>query len=169
MQVQIDNVLEAFREALNLVEDEEQRERFARVLAASRASVERAVQDLIAELAAEITEELGEEFRVELRYEAGGISVDVSSPPPEDGDGDEDEPLPFQEGEAERLTLRLPLELKERATGAAAQEGLSLNAWMVRMLARAVIDDGGRQGRRRGRRAHRDDQGGGRLRGWVGS
>ncbi|MER7669153.1 toxin-antitoxin system HicB family antitoxin [Kitasatospora sp. NPDC096128] len=41
-----------------------------------------------------------------------------------------------------RINLRLPAHLKARAEEAAGQEGLSLNAWLVRAVAGAV--DGGR-------------------------
>jgi hypothetical protein len=66
------------------------------------------------------------------------------------------------EGTTSRINLRLPEPLKLRIEEAAAREGLSVNAWLVRTVAAALQpDDGGRgSGRRRppGRR---------RYSGWV--
>jgi hypothetical protein len=42
------------------------------------------------------------------------------------------------DGEAARITLRLPLPLKDRIESAAAREGVSVNAWLVRTLRQAV-------------------------------
>lgn len=54
----------------------------------------------------------------------------VSSPaPPEDG---------VDEAATSRTTLRLPDHLKTRVERAAAEEGLSVNSWLVRAIAAAV-------------------------------
>jgi hypothetical protein len=53
--------------------------------------------------------------------------------PPAPADGDE--------GGTARVNLRLPAHLKARAEEAAAREGLSVNAWLVRAVSAAV--DGG--------------------------
>jgi predicted HicB family RNase H-like nuclease len=45
---------------------------------------------------------------------------------------------PADEGLAARITLRLPDSLKVTIEAAAAKEGLSVNAWLVRALSRAV-------------------------------
>ena len=73
--------------------------------------------------------------------------------------------------DAEKLTLRLPSELKDRASTAAAADGLSLNSWIVRAIARQLD---GREARRfirevRAERRVRPEGGGSTLRGWVGS
>jgi predicted HicB family RNase H-like nuclease len=47
-----------------------------------------------------------------------------------------------------RITLRLPESLKTSIEAAAAREGLSVNAWLVRALARSVSSPGRRAGRR---------------------
>ena len=78
MKIRIEASLEAFDGALELVEDDQQRDRFSRVLSASSASVERAVDDLIAEITGEINEALGDDVRVHLPYDSDGISVDVT-------------------------------------------------------------------------------------------
>ena len=45
---------------------------------------------------------------------------------------------PEEDGETARITLRLPLPLKDRIESAAAQEGVSVNAWLVRKLRQAL-------------------------------
>lgn len=99
------------------------------MLLASSASVERAVDDLIAEITGEINEALGDDVRVDLTCGSDGITVDVTQ---SEGELDEDgaETLSLSEGEVEKLTLRLSGELKDRATGAAAEAGYSLNQWI---------------------------------------
>ncbi|MFD5559225.1 toxin-antitoxin system HicB family antitoxin [Kitasatospora griseola] len=57
--------------------------------------------------------------------------------PPADPSGVEDD------GGTARINLRLPAQLKARAEAAAAREGLSVNAWLVRAVVSAV-EDGGR-------------------------
>ncbi|MFG2981776.1 toxin-antitoxin system HicB family antitoxin [Streptomyces sp. NPDC048258] len=50
-----------------------------------------------------------------------------------------------EEGGTARINLRLPAHLKARAEEAANQEGLSVNAWLVRVLA-AALEPGEREG-----------------------
>ncbi|MFE4366777.1 toxin-antitoxin system HicB family antitoxin [Streptomyces sp. NPDC056835] len=50
-------------------------------------------------------------------------------------------PADADEGSTARVNLRLPAHLKARAEEAAAREGLSVNAWLVRTVSAAV--DGG--------------------------
>ncbi len=135
MPIRVDPVLEAFDDALKLVEDEAQRERFGRVVSAARTSVERAVHDLIAEVVADLDEALRGYAQVDLRYQASGLSVEVTPRPAAELAAEEEISLA---GEFERLTLRLPSELKDRATAAAAEAGVSLNSWLVRTVARSV-------------------------------
>lgn len=45
-----------------------------------------------------------------------------------------------------RITLRLPDSLKSSIEDAAAREGLSVNAWLVRALARSVASSGRQRG-----------------------
>ena len=147
MPIRVDPVLEAFDDALKLVEDEAQRERFRRVVSAARTSVERSVHDLIAEVVADLDEALRGYVQVDLRYQASGLSVEVNPRPAAELAEEEETSLA---GELDRLTLRLPSELKDRATAAAAEAGLSLNSWLVRTVARGITQSiVGRGGRRR--------------------
>ncbi|MFF1923151.1 hypothetical protein ACFVW8_21595 [Streptomyces sp. NPDC058221] len=51
-------------------------------------------------------------------------------------------PVDTDEGGTARVNLRLPAQLKTRAEDAAAGEGLSVNAWLVRVVA-AAVETGG--------------------------
>jgi hypothetical protein len=71
--------------------------------------------------------------------------------PPEDDDD-----------ETARINLRLPGQLKAGVERAASREGLSVNAWLVRVVAAAVARDGS------GRRPpHRGGRIGEAYTGWV--
>jgi hypothetical protein len=58
-------------------------------------------------------------------------------------------PVPPESGDLARITLRLPEPLKAQVERAAAAEGISVNAWLVRAVAGAVA--GGGQPPNRGR------------------
>jgi hypothetical protein len=58
------------------------------------------------------------------------------------------EPAPVDEPSVARLTLRLPERLKSEVEAAAAQEGVSVNTWLVRALSGAVSRPSPRAGRR---------------------
>lgn len=66
-----------------------------------------------------------------------------------------------EEGGMSRLNLRLPDALKVRIEEAARHEGLSLNAWLVRVAAAALEGDD------RDRRSERSPWGSQRYTGWV--
>jgi predicted DNA binding CopG/RHH family protein len=59
---------------------------------------------------------------------------------------------PAGDDEQTRITLRLPESLKTAVESAAAAEGISVNAWLVRALQRAVSGGGGGRGHRVGKR-----------------
>jgi len=77
----------------------------------------------------------------------GGDPAFVVTPPPasprEDVDGNETEvpplsgPLAGEDGGTARMTLRLPDHLKARVEEAAGQQGISVNAWLVRAISAA--------------------------------
>ncbi|MER5579780.1 toxin-antitoxin system HicB family antitoxin [Streptomyces massasporeus] len=98
----------------------------------------------------EITRELAP-GSVDVRLR--GLDPDfVVTPPPADGGASVEPTAPVEplraptpadadEGGTARVNLRLPAHLKARAEEAAAREGLSVNAWLVRAVSAAV--DGG--------------------------
>ncbi|MEU2116348.1 hypothetical protein ABZ567_11955 [Streptomyces sp. NPDC016459] len=83
--------------------------------------------------------------------ESAAPSEPLPAPAPAEGD----------EGGTARVNLRLPAHLKARAEDAAAREGLSVNAWLVRAVSAAV--DGGT----RPRTTERAQTIGQSITGWV--
>ncbi|NEY35815.1 toxin-antitoxin system HicB family antitoxin [Streptomyces sp. PRKS01-65] len=118
----------------------------------------------------EITRELAP-GSVDVRLR--GLDPDfVVTPPPADGGAPAEPEAPAEplralapadgdEGGTARVNLRLPAHLKARAEEAAAREGLSVNAWLVRAVSAAV--DGGA----RPRAAERTRAVGQSFTGWV--
>jgi hypothetical protein len=79
----------------------------------------------------------------------GAVEVAMGVRPPAESASD------TEEGGTSRITLRLPEHLKPRIEEAAAQAGLSVNAWLVRVVSAALTpgDPGrGAEGRTVGRR-----------------
>jgi hypothetical protein len=93
------------------------------------ASLRLRLQDVLAQAALELSSKLP----------SGHVEVRLAGQEPE---------LVFVEGESEaapagaelsaRITLRLPESLKSSVEAAAAREGVSVNTWLVRALARAA-------------------------------
>lgn len=106
------------------------------------ASARLCLLEALSEAAAEITTKLrSATVDVRLRGREADLTVTDVSPVAEP------EPTPAAVpvdtgGELARLTLRMPEQLKEQAERAAAAEGISVNAWLVRAVAAAVA--GGR-------------------------
>jgi len=130
----------------------EQTRETARLLAASLdPSARLCLVDALSALAAEVTT-AWDGGSVEIRMHGREPHVVVTAaepfaappapppppPPGAGGPGDED----HEDGTAARITLRLPEALKTRAERAAATEGLSVNAWLIRAIAAAVQPGG---------------------------
>lgn len=150
-----------------------------RLVAPLEASIRLALQDALAAAAEEITLELAP-GSVELRLRGREPEFVVSLPPAEPSaegiTGDEDivaggwraaglRPRAAAESEeptVSRINLRLPDQLKSGVEQAAASEGLSVNAWLVRAVG-AVLDrtDSAR------RRERRSPHGAQRYTGWA--
>ncbi|GAA0911945.1 toxin-antitoxin system HicB family antitoxin [Virgisporangium aurantiacum] len=97
--------------------------------------------EALSDAAAEITTKLdGSSVEVRLRGRdaelvvTDGAPAQSSAPPP---------PLADSGGDVARITLRLPEVLKEQAERAATEEGISVNAWLVRAVAAALQGYGG--------------------------
>jgi hypothetical protein len=125
---------------------EEARVVVERLVAPLDASIRLALQDALSAAADEITVELAP-GSVELRLR-GRDPEFVVTPPPSDPSVDEGRDrdaapawtqLPQapegEEGAVSRINLRLPEHLKSRIERAAGEEGLSVNAWLVRAAA----------------------------------
>ena len=159
------------------------RELAGRLLAPLDSAVRLMLLDVLAVAAAEVTRELAP-GSVELRLRAGEPEFVVTSPPGSHGPataygaeegshfdqerhpgGPAPAPTPAGAGAGEgvaRVNLRLPEQLKSRVEQAADQEGLSINAWLVRAVT-AALD----RGQADARREQRSPRGGERYRGWA--
>jgi hypothetical protein len=105
-------------------------------------SVRLTLLDVLSTAAAEITTRLDDTV-IDIRLSAGEPEFVVTSAPlpePDEaagpGAGDSDD------AGTSRITLRLPEPLKARAEKEAAAAGLSVNAWLVRAVARALDSPG---------------------------
>jgi HicB family len=123
------------------------------------AAIRLALQGALAEAAEEITVDLAP-GSVELRLRGGELQFAVTAPPvdaagegsadvtsgPEDATATAPE-VEGDDGGMARINLRLPEQLKARVERAAAREGLSTNAWLVRAASSAVerVNPGRRQ------------------------
>jgi hypothetical protein len=114
-----------------------------RLTAPLESSVRLALLEALSEAAAQITRELAPgSVEVRLRGRDPDFSVDAGAaelpdPPAATGDGEDD-------GGTWRVTLRLPEQLRPRVDAAARDQGLSVNAWLVR-AAGAALGGGGRR------------------------
>ena len=110
----------------------------------------------------EITRELAP-GSVELRLRGGDPEFVVTLAPSDDADEPEPEPAPalpdVDEAATARINLRLPEHLKAGVEQAAGRERLSVNAWLVRVVAGAVAHDD--------RPRSRTARGGQSYTGWV--
>jgi HicB family len=140
-----------------------------RLVAPLGAAIRLTLQDALAAAAEEITTELAP-GSVELRLR-GREPQFVVTPPPADpsaddlAEGADHQPPALPEGDEgamSRINLRLPDRLKARIEQAAASEGLSVNAWLVRAAAAALERTGPARPRER-----RASQGAQRYTGWA--
>jgi hypothetical protein len=152
--MQLDRHVERLRDRLALAAEgdrEDEAQVAHRLIASLDDSVRLMLLDVLAAAAAEITRELAP-GSVELRLRGSDPEFAVSTPAgrQEHGAGDggrADETAPGAdalaggEGTPARINLRLPEHLKARVEQAAEQEGLSINAWLVRATA-AVVERG---------------------------
>ncbi len=138
-----------------------------RLVAPLESAVRLMLLDALSAAADEITGEMAP-GSVELRLRSGAPEFVVTpAPAPADADGPDPDLVPppppdAPDGGTARINLRLPEQLKAAAEQAAAREGLSLNAWLIRAVAAAVA--GPQRGRDQGPRSGRPGQS---FTGWV--
>ncbi|MFV0285116.1 MAG: toxin-antitoxin system HicB family antitoxin [Demequina sp.] len=119
---------------------DETRETAERLAAALDAAARLVLVEALSEAAGEITRDLAP-GSVDLRVRGRDVAFVVTRPEPETEAAPAASAAPEVATDDEatsRTTLRLPDALKQQAEGAAAAEGLSLNAWLVRAVAAAV-------------------------------
>jgi hypothetical protein len=108
---------------------------------ALRASAGLRLLDVLAEAALEVSGQLpGGQVEVRLAGQEPSLVYVEAEPDPASA--------PVEPGLDARITLRLPESLKAAAEAAAAREGLSVNAWIVRSLKRSLDVPARRSGRR---------------------
>jgi len=128
---------------------EESRALVERLSSSLESAIRMTLLDTLSAAADEITRDLAP-GSVELRLRGRDPSFVVTSPPAEPREistqggtgtvaGPPDGELPFAEdGPAARINVRLPEQLKAAIEEAAAKEGRSVNAWLVRAAAAAL-------------------------------
>jgi hypothetical protein len=119
------------------VGDDDVAEAARRLAAAIGASAGLRLLDALTEAALELTSQLPS-GHVEIRLSGQDPSLVYVE--------EEAEPAPPSAGEdalVARISLRLPEGLKVAIEAAATREGVSVNSWLVRSLARAVSSGGG--------------------------
>ncbi|HEX6254650.1 MAG TPA: hypothetical protein VFZ70_02455 [Euzebyales bacterium] len=131
------------------------RELAGRLTAPLVSAVRLMLLEALSAAAAEITAELAP-GSVELRLRSGEPEFVVTLPPADEPGGAAAVALPPVSADGEetaRINLRLPEQLKVRVEQAASRERLSVNAWLVRLVASAVSRDidAGRPQQRGGR------------------
>ena len=132
------DALETELAALAALGDEESQAAAARLSGALRSAAGLRFLDVLSEAALELSAQLPS-GHVEVRLAGQEPSlVFVESPEAVAGPAGD-------EGLSSRITLRLPEQLKGSIEAAAAREGVSVNAWLVRALARSVSSPPRRQ------------------------
>jgi HicB family len=134
--------------------DENARQLTERLTAPLESAIRLMLLDALSTAADEITRELAP-GSVELRLRSGEPDFVVEPAPADELEPAASAPAPARpetdEGAAARINLRLPEQLKAAVEHAAGSERLSVNAWLVRVLAAAVAPDDRSPGRRDGR------------------
>jgi hypothetical protein len=132
--MQIDGYVQALREDLARVAavGDESTARAADLLAvALESAVGRRLLEALGEAALELNSQL-DRGRVEIRF--AGSDPELVYVPDEEAAPAE----PADEAFTARITLRLPESLKTRLDTAAALHGVSVNTWLVQVLARTL-------------------------------
>ena len=132
------DALEAELASLAAIGDEESQAAAARLSGALRSAAGLRFLDVLSEAALELSAQLPS-GHVEVRLAGQEPSLVFVESPEAAG------PSAGDEGLSSRITLRLPDQLKGSIEAAAAREGVSVNAWLVRALARSVSSPPRRQ------------------------
>jgi hypothetical protein len=144
--MRLDSHVQAIQEELAAAAgrgDEELQEVARRMGEALAATLHLHLLDLLGEAALEIAGQL-ESGRVEVRL--AGREPELVVVPDEPVDSGQ---IAVGEEFSGRITLRLPDSLKTSVEAAAAREGVSTNAWIVRAIARAVDHRSAKRSRNR--------------------
>ena len=132
--MQIDGYVQALREDLARVAavGDESTARAAELLAvALESALGRRLLEALGEAALELSGQLGD-GRVEVRFAGGDPELVLVR------DEEATAAEPADEAFTARISLRLPESLKARLETAAARDGVSVNTWLVQVLARVA-------------------------------
>ncbi|MEV4314939.1 ribbon-helix-helix protein, CopG family [Actinocrispum sp. NPDC049592] len=148
---------------------EESRALVERLTGSLEPAIRMAMLEVLSAAADEITQDLVP-GSVELRLRGRDPHFIVTAPPAEPAPPIEttsastvdNEPLLSEDGPAARINVRMPEQLKAAVDEAAAKEGRSVNAWLVRAAAAALRTAGNRPEPRTTGTRHKQ-----RLTGWV--
>ena len=136
------NALERDLTAVAAVGDDETAAAAERLIQALRGSAGMRLLETLGEAALEISAQLPE----------GHVEVRLAGPDPQlvyiGGQPAETPSVAAEDGLNARITLRLPEGLKRELEAAAVREGVSLNAWLLRTLARSTAPPARRSGNR---------------------
>jgi len=139
--VQLDRFIDALEselDSLAALGDDESKASAARLSRALRSAAGLRFLEVLSEAALELSAQLPS-GHVEVRLAGQEPSfVYVEAP-------DAPAPAAGEEGLGARITLRLPEQLKASVEAAAGREGVSVNTWLVRALARSVSGSPGRR------------------------
>ena len=111
-----------------------------RLSAALDASMRLALLDALSEAAMEVSRQLAA-GRIEVRLAGRDVELTYVADAPA--------PPAAEEDSSARITLRLPERLKADAEAAAARDGVSTNAWLVRAVSRGLSQGPSRRSGRR--------------------
>ena len=129
--------LQADLEGIAAVGDDAVAEAARRLTSAVGASAGLRLLDALTEAALEVSEQLP----------SGHVEIRLSGQDPSfvyvEEEGEAPVPPTAEDALVARISLRLPEGLKLAIEAAATREGVSVNAWLVRSLARAVGSSGG--------------------------
>jgi HicB family len=122
--------------------DEETAEAARRIALSIQGTLSMRLLEVLGEAAVELNAQL-QDGRIEVRLVGQDPElVYIREEEPQSA------PVGGDEAFSARITLRLPEGLKRSIEGAAEHEGVSVNSWLVRALARAVHGPGRRSGKR---------------------
>ena len=139
MEIHVDAIRRDLVATASALGDESLADSLRRLVDASEPALRLRLQDLLSEAAVSLNGQLV----------SGHVEVRLAGRDPElvyvdDPVAPEEPPAPGDDLSA-RITLRLPEALKGSLEAAAAREGVSANAWIVRALARALEPRGARR------------------------
>jgi hypothetical protein len=119
---------------------------------ATEAAAERLIHALRGSAGMRLLETLGEAaLEISAQLPEGHVEVRLAGSDPQlvyVGGEQAEAPVAAEDGLTARITLRLPESLKRELEAAAAREGVSLNTWLIRALARSTAPPVRRSGNR---------------------